>query len=275
MKAAIATPRARVVVAVGSNSPDPPTLAAAAQLAQVVGGELAALFVEDVDLLRLAELPVAFEISATLPTPRPFAASDLERGFKIQAEELRRALAEVAGVLQLEFTFDVVRGKTAAALFDASAERDLVVLAGAAARALRHHAPPRVVRHALRAAVAGVKSRRVQPVAAALQSSVCAPRVLAVAHALARESGAALLVLLNARDASDAALAATVENWLEDQGASARIVAVPGGTPEEIAEHVAQADARALFWPGDGNFEMATSVEPLLMTIRCPLIVVR
>jgi hypothetical protein len=272
MSAAAAGPRARVIVAVGSTSPDPLTLAAAAQLAQAVGGELAALFVEDINLLRLAELPIAFEIGAALPTPRPLAAADVERGFKVQADELRRALAEIANALQLDFTFDVVRGKPASALFEASAEQDLIVLAGAAARAFAHHPLASVVRHALRA---GVKSRRAQPVAAMLQAGPSAQRVLAAAHGLARAGAAELVLLLATNNAGDTQLAATVENWLAEEGSSARIIAVPDSTPENVAKLVALAGAHVLFWPADGNLEMAAAVEPLLAAISCPLIVVR
>jgi hypothetical protein len=275
MNAMAAGPRSRVIVAVGSTSPDPSTLAAAAQLAQLVDGELAALFVEDVNLLRLAELPIAFESSAALPTARPLQVADVERAFKKEAHEFKRALTEIASALQLDFTFDVVRGKPASVLFEAATERDLVVLAGAAARALTHHTPAKIVRHALRAAASGVKSRRAQPVAAVLQSGACVQRVLAVAHGLAIESGAELILVLAPGDAHNAPLTAMVERWLEEQGASARIVVLPNSVPENVAKLVAEAGSQLLIWPGDGNLEFASAVEPLLAAISCPLIVVR
>jgi hypothetical protein len=275
MNATAAGSRVRVIVAVGSTSPDPLTLAAAAQLAQAVGGELAALFVEDINLLRLAELPFAFEIGATLPTPRPLATRDVERAFRAQAADSRRALAEIANALQLDFTFEIVRGKPASALFEASAEQDLIVLAGTATRVFAHNTPASTARHALRTSASPVKSRRAQPVAAMLEAGPSAQRVLAVALELARAGGADLILLLAADESRNAPLAAVVENWLEDRRASARIIALPDSTPDRVARLVAQAGAHALLWPGDGDLEIMAKVEPLLAAISCPLIVVR
>ena len=270
-----AGPKARVFVAVGSALPDPLTLVAATQLALVAGGKLAALFVEDISLLRLAKLPIAFEIGAALPTPRPFGAADVERGFKVQAAELRRALAEVANAVQLDFTFDIVRGKPASALLEASAEQDLIVLAGAAAGVFTHHPHASIVRNALRDGISGIRSRRVQSVAAVLQSGPSVQRVLAIARRLARANSASLILFVATNDARDAQLTTLAGKWPDEHGASARIIALPDRTPESLAKLVAQTGSQVLFWPAEGNLEMASAVEPLLAAISRPLVVVR
>jgi len=275
MSATATGPRARVIVAVGSTPSDSLTLAAAAQLAQAVGGQLTALFVEDINLLKLAELPFAFELGATLPTPRPLATRDVERAFRAQADELRRTLAEVANAFRLDFTFSIVRGKPANALFEASAEQDLIVLAGAAARALGHYGPASAVRRALRAATKSPGPRTAQPVAAVLQEGPCAQRMLAVAHGLAQACAAELIFFLAPNEAGDMPDAAVIQNWLEQQGASASIVALHDSAPDSVAKLAAQAGAQALLWPGDGDLAIATKVERLLAAISCPLIVVR
>jgi len=270
-----ASPRARVIVAVGYAVCDPTALAAAAQLAQSTGAELAALFIEDINLLRLAELPFAFEIGAASGTGRRLAASDVERAFKNRADELRRALHDLASSLQFDFSFEIARGRPVRALLEAAGERDLVVLAGVAARTLLQSPTASVVREALRAAARRAKTRPASPVAAVLQSASAAPRVLAAAQRLARATDSGLFILLVGQGASDTRLAAVVDRLLGEEDIAARVTALPDATPENIAKAVAERGARALFWPGDGGFEIAADVELLLEAIDCPLIVVR
>ncbi len=172
----------RVIVAVGPAAPDSPALAAAAQLAQSAGAELAALFVEDINLLRLAELPFALEIGTASATMRPFAAPDVERALKRQAGELRRTLAEMAHAAQLDWTFGMVRGRPVSVLLEAAGEGDLVVLASSMVRTFAHAGLASAMRSALSATLPGKKPRRARPVAAALQPGPNALRVLAVAY---------------------------------------------------------------------------------------------
>ena len=275
MSAASEEPKSRVIVAVGSAFPDPSTLAAAAQLAHAVDGTLAALFVEDIDLLRLAELPFAFEIGATLPTPRPLATRDVERAFRAQADEIRRALAEIAHAHRLDLTFDIVRGRPARVLFEASVAHDIIVFASAAARTRSHSPLASVLRNALRATAPGARLWHGRTVAAVLQTGPAMRRVLAAAHRLARTNAAELRLFVAADSAQDTALADVVNTWLVEQGATARIALLQDRAPERVAALLTRAGAHALLWSGDGDPETAAQVEPLLAVINCPLIVVR
>ena len=267
--------RARVIVAVGYAVCDPTALAAAAQLAQSSGAGLTALFVEDVNLLRLVELPFAFEVGTASGTPRRLAAADVEREFRNRAGELKRALDDLAGALQFELSFEVARGRPVHALLQASSERDFVVLAGVAARTLLQSPTPNAVRDALRAVSYRAKAGPAPSVAAVLQSAHSAPRVLAAARRFARAAGSNVVLLLLGPGAHDKGLAATVDASLADAGITARITAVPEATPGNVAEIVAREGSQALFWPGDGGLDIAADVELLLESINCPLIVVR
>lgn len=265
--------RLRVFVAVGPAAADPLALAAAAQLAQAAGAELTALFVEDTNLLRLAELPFAMEIGATFAAPRRLTTFDVERAFKNQADELRRALAEISSTLKLELSFDVVRGRPARVLLEAAGETDLIVLASAAVRSLTHAASASIVRSVLHAASSGAKLRRPQPVAAVIRSGPAGLRALAAARSLAQASAADLVLFITGHGAEGAELSAEVAAWLEERGATARVVQLPDAAPDRVAEIVASENLRALFWPGNGELEVAAAV--LLESINCPLIVVR
>ena len=74
------------------------------------GRNCRALFVEDVDLLRLASLPIANEVPLSYAVPRPLGVAGLECVFRAHAEQVRRALAEAAERLQIRWSFQVQRG---------------------------------------------------------------------------------------------------------------------------------------------------------------------
>ena len=267
------TPRPRVLVAVGPATADSRALAAAAQLAQTSGAEFAALFVEDINLLRLAELPFAFEVGLTSSTPRPLVAADIERTFRNQANQLRHALSELASALQFSFSFEIARGRPAHALLAASAAQDLVVLSGNAARSFAHVSALDVVREALRRPADRATTRK-RPVVAVLQSPATAPRVLAAAQLLASTVQTELILLVGGEQ-GHAGLAKTIRDWLAARHLHAPITLLPELDPESTAALLAENDPLALFWPGDGESTIAPEIDALLTALACPLVIVR
>lgn len=265
--------RSRVIVALGPASPDPLALVAAAQLAQSAGAELAALFVEDINLLRLAELPFAQDIGMASATMRRLVAADVERALKRQADELRRALAETAHVIRLEWTFETARGRPARVLLEAAGEGDYVVLASTAVRASMRATLADAVRSALRATVHGPRPRRTRTVAAVLQPGPGALRVLGAAQQLAQASAANLVLFV--AGSQDAEFPAMVDAWLGERGVTARVTALPDLAPAQVAQLAAAVDISVMFWPGDGAEDIAPEVEALLEVITCPLVIVR
>jgi len=265
--------RSRVIVAIGPASPDPAALTAAAQLAQSAGAELAALFIEDINLLRLAELPFAQEIGMASATMRRLVSADVERALKRQAGELRHALAETAHAVRLEWTFGTARGRTTRVLLEAAGEGDFVVLASTAVRTLPHATLASGVSSALRATLQAAKPRRTRTVAAVLQPGPGTLKVLVAAQQLAQSSAADLMLFL--AGAQDAKFLAMVEAWLGERGVAARITPLPGLEPAQVAQLAAGEDICAIFWPGDGVEDIEPEVVALLEAISCPLVVVR
>lgn len=266
--------RQRVIVAVGSDAPDPLALSAAAQLARSAGAELAALFVEDINLLRLAELPFAFEIGPSSATARRLEVSEVERAFRHRAEELRNALAETASELEVSLTFETARGRPARVLLEAAAENDLVVLAASSLRVSAGLPAATVVCDALRSVMPS-KSARMGPVAAVLRSAVMVPRVLSTAYGLAQRSGTDLVVFLAEQDEEPGNAISIANTWLAEHDAAADMRPLPDVAPVRIASLIADQGPAALFWAGTDEPGIAAEIETLLATVGCPLIVVR
>jgi hypothetical protein len=104
-----AAPRVqRVTLAVREPAPD--LLGAAAALAHDLQAQLAALFVEDLTLLRVAALPVTREIGRVSGVARAFDLADLERILRRQAQQLHEQLATAARAASLVWSFEVRRG---------------------------------------------------------------------------------------------------------------------------------------------------------------------
>jgi len=118
----------RILVAMDPSYRSVGALEVAAELASRLGAELNALFVEDVDLLHLAQLPFATEIGSRSCCLRPVRVEELERQMRAQAEEMRRALAAAADRSGVSWTFRVSRGPVATEILMASMDADLVVL---------------------------------------------------------------------------------------------------------------------------------------------------
>src|SRR5215470_14508659 len=117
----------RILVALDASTHSMAALAAAVQLAAAMEAELEGLFVEDINLLRLAGLPFAREVRHTasleaLDSPR------MERALRAQAAQAREALAAAAGRAQVHWSFRVVRGQVAQEVLAAAAQVDLVTL---------------------------------------------------------------------------------------------------------------------------------------------------
>jgi len=262
-------PARRVMIGLEPAMLDAAALAAAARLAQSVGAELAALFVEDINLLRWASLPFAQEIGAASAARRSVATTDIERALRVQAEQLKRALAEGVQRLELQWTFEVARGQGLSALLACAGAGDIVVLAGSAGRSTQ----PAL--EALLKSAFSFEPAAPGRVAAALDSGPEAMRVLSAAHTLAQASDAGLVLLIFREDARAGEIAERAEAWLTERGAAARIALMPDPDPALIAGLIERERVHALFWPGVDHALRGVEIAALASAIGCPLIVVK
>jgi nucleotide-binding universal stress UspA family protein len=117
----------RILVALDASMHSLAALAAAVDLASLMQAELEGLFVEDVNLLRLADLPFACEVRQTARL-EALDSPTMARALKAQAAQARQALEMAAGRAQVHWSFRVVRGHVAQEVLTAAAQADLVTL---------------------------------------------------------------------------------------------------------------------------------------------------
>jgi nucleotide-binding universal stress UspA family protein len=185
--------QARITVMLGNRDADHTALEMLGLLTAETPSEILGLFMEDIELLSLADLPVAREYCCLTHVERQLDSADLQRQLRIQARSAEQALAAIAERIGFSWSFQTVRGSPASLLQNAAKEMDLMLL-GAARRTLPltghfvSTTPPRPSR---------------QPVTVIFDGSEAAQRALAVAIRIAGAGVQSLNVFLVAANADD------------------------------------------------------------------------
>ena len=200
-------PFERIVVALDGSLYGLVALEAAASVAAALHAELVGLFVEDVNLLRLAELPFAREISYLAAAPRKLDVTGMTRQLQARATQAQEQLRQTAESKEIRWRFSVVRGLIADELLGATPETDLLVL-GRVSR-------PRAVKPVLGSTARTVVARTThsillippgadldRPVLALYDGSAGARRALNLAGKLAQATGRLRVLILAADDAA-------------------------------------------------------------------------
>lgn len=118
----------RILVPLDASSHSLSALEAAIELAANFNAELIGLFVEDTNLLRLAESPFAQEISFFTPVFRQMERKHLEFQLQVQAEQMRKLLASKADSAGVPWKFRISRGGVTTEVLAESTQADLTIL---------------------------------------------------------------------------------------------------------------------------------------------------
>jgi len=183
----------RITVMFGSTDADRTALEMLSLLTAETPAEILGLFLEDSELLSLADLPVAREYCCLTQVERQLNSADLQRQLRIQARSAQQALAAIAERIGFSWSFQTVRGSLAGLLQNAAEDMDLTLL-GAARRTLPlpgHFASTTLPRPSS------------QPVSVIFDDSKAAQRALAVALRIVRAGAQLLNVFLIAANADD------------------------------------------------------------------------
>jgi hypothetical protein len=260
----------RVLVALDASRASRDTLEASARLAARLSSELAALFVEDVNLLRMAALPFARVVGPGCTVSEVDVAT-VERSLRGAAAEAQASLEAIARRHVLQFSFRVVRDLVVPAVMGSAGAGDLVVVEQRSARTaldavlagprasillLGSEPPDRGTLVALYEADAGWE----RGVRVAARLAAATGRSLAIAppeEAEAAEFETRLSALLGGLDVSCGAL--RTPRSLEE------IAAVVRARPRAVV-----ALPRGVGIPATG-----VEVDALLRVVRCAMLIVR
>lgn len=259
-------PKRKILLALDVSPRSRSALQIAAALAAALDLELAGLFVEDANLLRLAALPFAREIGLLSAQSRAMAAPELERALQREAAAAQHQLAEAAGRRRLRWSFRVARGQIATELFALASELDMVVI-GKRARAGFWPIEDRPGARTVAPLAAG-------PVMVVHDGSANSLPALELAARLARDGGLELRVLVTATSAAGfAAAGAQVRAHLSQAlGRQPYSLHMFSGDSRELAIVARMAGAGVLVVRGNGGLRGGEGFATLLNDISCPVV---
>ena len=270
----------RILVALDASPHSQAALEAAAELAARFGAELQGLFVEDVNLLRLAELPFTREMGLFSPTRRRLDTQGVERQLRAQARRVHRALAVAAERAQVRWSFRVARGTIPTELLAAASEVDLIILGkagwslarrrrlGSTARTVAFQAPSLTL-------ILEEGARLGRPVLAVYDGSASARRALIAAAVLAKEDEGGLVVIL--ADGPDAVrqLQGEAADWLGETAVEARYHSLARSSASKLAHIVRTEGCGTFVLPAGSELLQDEGLLALLDEVESPVLLVR
>jgi nucleotide-binding universal stress UspA family protein len=272
----------RILVALDASPHSLAALEAAVDLAARFQAELAGLFVEDENLIRLAELPFVSEIGIFSATRRRIGSREIERQIRVQRRRVRRTFTATTQRAQIAWSFRVARGKVLSEVLAAASEADVVVLGRAGWSLLRRRRLGSTVRGILpeRFGLALIMKEGAclgDPLGVVYDGSPAADRALVIADALRRQSDheEPFVVLLLAESSDRVpALQRQAERLLEERGAVARYRRVTGANVLQLADLLHREDCGTLVLPARGPISQDNLLVALLEHLDLPVLLV-
>ena len=232
----------------------------AARLAERMGAKLEGIFVEDIELLQLAELPFLREIRRSSRSVTAMNPMRMEQEFRVLARRAERLLGEQATRHHVSWSFRVWRGSIDADLLDAVMEVDILALSRLGSALTRGH-PARTGHNAI---------------AVMYGDSEAAARALETAAGMAAEQQAGLNILLPLSGNIDAALLQqALVSRLGEQAGVVQFITMTDASLPSLLEALADSGSAALVLQRDHELLRAPPLRQCLDSLDCPLLVVR
>ncbi len=268
-----------ILVALDASPHSTAAMDAAVELAGRLGAEVVGVFVEDINLLRLAELRITVEVGSATGRVRRVDHQRVSYGMRSHAERARQALQRSAERWQVPWDFRVLRGVIDRQLLSASTTADLVILGrvgwsdkqvlGSTAEAVLSAAPERVL-------LLGSHHRLHPSLLAVFDGSEMSDRALATALLLARRAARYLTIGVAASDQIEARRLQTVAaERAQAVNVQARYRWLIGMDSRELARLIRRSEPSVLVLPAQSPLLAGKRLRDAIEEFDCPVLVVR
>ena len=269
----------RILVAVDASSHSLAALEAAAELASSLELELVGIFIEDINLMRLAELPIAVEIDVATGHIHRIDPARLRRQIAWRARRAESMMAQLAQQRSIPWRFVVRRGHIHDELLAASTSDDLVILGKAGwsgRKSLGSTAQAMLVR--TQAVVLFLEEdTHLQPsFFVVYDGGEKARRALHLTAHLVELRKGYLTIGIQARDEEQArALQRETSGILKEVGQPAHVRWLLGSSYQMLADLMDEAGQKCLLvMPRSDNPAEHRALATLLHQVQCPVLVV-
>lgn len=269
----------RILIALDASPHSLAALQAAAEIASHLDAELWGLYVEDINLLRLSELPIAREIRFYSATLNEIDKEHLEINLRAQASRARRALTSTAEHARLRHSFHVRRGDISTELLHAAEEVDMIIMGKAGwSRRRRLGSTTQVVinqapRHTL---ILSHGAHLRQPIGVVYDGTPVAQRTLKAAGDLMRGSKGYIIVVIMADDQETARnLQSDVAQWLKERELEGFYRRLVGEDRSALIKLLKTGGFGALVLPAKDESLPAETLEKIIDETDIPVFLVR
>ena len=267
----------RILLALDASPGSLAALEAAVDLAAKIEAELSGVFVEDEDLMRMAESPYARQIVYPSSAQTATSRASVEREIKSQGERARETLARAAERAHIRWSFRTVRGKVTSQLLAAAGEGDVLAVGraswhlaasgrtGSTAFTLATSAVPLLLA-AQRAQLGNVS------LAVYYDNSSASRKALFTAARLAQAGGGTLTVLLAVPEAERPVLREHAGELLPAAGVAVRFRSLKPQDEASLLEALRTERVGMLVMPSRAPFQEPEALEKLLGKIETPVL---
>jgi nucleotide-binding universal stress UspA family protein len=266
----------RILVALDASPNSFAALRTAIDLAQRLQAEVLGIFIEDINLHRLGNLPFAQEIGHYTARSRQINSHHIRLQFRAQSRRSRNMLEKLAREAHVRWSYRVLRGSTAD-LKDVAEEADLIVLGRtgwSGRRRLGSTVQFMVSQYPSRTLIIGARSGTRNHILVVYDGSDSSRRALESAADMTKNSDGFLTVGITAKSSEQARhLQSEVFQWLVSQGIEPRFRWIIGWSPEKI-KYLARSEECLLILPRSIEPLQEKSVLELLNEVECPVLLI-
>jgi nucleotide-binding universal stress UspA family protein len=269
----------RILVALDASAQSLAALEEAATLAAAMEAELMGLFVEDINLVRIAGLPFARQISYPSGEEEHMSSARIDLELRARAELARKAIAAAAERRHMPWSFRIVRGEVTGEILGAASQADLIFIGTAGC------SPARGMGSTAKALVAGARGAFLlvqqvvpegEPILALDDGTDGARRALDMALRLANARQVSLVVFLSAATPEAAErLEQQATQVLGNRTKHLQFRRLYDPSPRSFAEALRKEGGGLLVLPGESSLAREQGVRLLLQLTRNPVLLIR
>jgi nucleotide-binding universal stress UspA family protein len=267
----------RILVTLDQSGYGMSILQVAAGMAAELQGELFGLLVEDINLIRLAELPFSREVNLFAEGGYHLSLDSLEKQLRFQAERLRHSLASIAGQQKIPWSFRLSRGRLAGEIMTVMREVDVLIMGqmqGVFSQSLRFSSI--LSKRRLLPVNCSLPQGFQQPVMVFFNGSLSSERALNTASLLVRKNGEQVVVILPAVEpARLSELEQQVVNWQHQTHSQVHFISLINNDISALLKLGKGRHVGALILGQDSFLLDETSINKLLDYPDYPVVLVK
>ena len=230
----------------------------AVHLAERMGAQVEGIFIEDIDLIEISELPFVKEVRRVSRSEIAINLARMEQELRALARRAERLLSEQASRHNVAWSFRTWRGSIDSDLLAADIEADVLSRLGAVLARGRNI------------------QRRSTGVAVLYTGSDASMRALDTANKLASDPQRELIVLVPVEDDADAIrLQKMALGQLPDDADNVHFVRLSDGSLADLQDILTGTHSAVLVLERDSALLRSPSLKQSLNSLDCPLLVVR